>query len=644
MAIWKIGRRTDGAVPALVELLKTDKRQEKKDTKESISVSRSINPPSKMAIWFLGEIGPEAKPAVPALIETLKKGDIRLRGPAAEALGKIGPDAKTAIPALAAVLAAHPTVAMILRDCDSSVIDLAGGALCKMGPNGVARILPLFDNESEKARELACQLISETGPSAKPYVSHLVAALRDKSPAVRRSAAEALGKLALDPRQSVPALAKKLDDPDGRVRAAACRALGGFHGSAAAAITPLTKALADSDSEVRASAAYSLGMIGGKAGAAAPALLKLIGDDGDAFGIDPSGCRFIQVGEYAVEALGDLGPAGKEAVPTLIELIRWRQENSPLAIRALGCMGPAAASAVPILIEALPEYPEAAQALVRIAPDNPRVKGALLKNFTGQAERVFARVGDRLCLARASRRYGPLPSSAVSAFAADLASPDNDRRVTTALAVLEVAPADARAMRVLADAFGQHLSGCAWDDEAAETLSHLGPRARPLIPALCEDLKDGDEVVRIRAAERLAALGRDAEPALPRLIDALNASDMKGQFRPMILRVLAGIGRPAVRPLVAALKHEDVRVRSGAAEALGEIGPNAAEAAPAMVGALKDPRPDVRAAAASALASVGAEETNAAAVLSPLLNDEYHLVRECARLALDKLLQQEYSR
>ena len=233
MAIWKIGRRTDGVVPTLVQLLESGKRQDTKEAKEKINVSRSINPPSKLAVWFLGEIGPEAKSAVPALIKTLREGDVRLRGPAAEALGKIGPDAKTAIPALAAVLAANPTVPMILRDCDSSVVDLAGGALCKMGPNGVARILPLFDNESEKARELACQLISETGPSAKPYVSHLVAALRDKSPAVRRSAAEALGKLALEPRQAVPALVKKLNDSDRRVRAAACWALGGFRGSAA---------------------------------------------------------------------------------------------------------------------------------------------------------------------------------------------------------------------------------------------------------------------------------------------------------------------------------------------------------------------------------------------------------------------------
>ena len=405
------------------------------------------------------------------------------------------------------------------------------------------------------------------------------------------------------------------------------------------------KALADSNPASVPSAACSLGMIGGKAGAAAPALLKLINDKGDGAcqGALPDS-SFIHVGEYAVEALGDLGPAGKTAIPTLIELIRWRQDNSPLAIRALGRMGQAAAPAVPILIEALPEYPEAAQALVRIAPDDPRVKAALLKNFTAQAERPFAQVGDRLCLARVLRRYGPLPSSAVSAFAADLASPDNDRRVTTALAVLEVAPADTRAMQVLADALGQHLSGCVWDDEAAETLSHLGRRARPLIPALCEDLKDGDEVIRIRAAERFAALGRDAEPALTNLIDALNASEMHSQFRPMILQVLAGIGRPAVRPLVAALKDEDVRVRSGAAEALGKIGPDAAEAAPALVDALKDPRPDVRAAAAAALASVGAEDTNIAAVFSPLLNDEYHRVRERARLALDKLLQQEYSR
>ena len=48
----------------------------------------------------LGEIGPEAKAGVPALIEALGADLIFSKALAAQALGRIGPEAKAAIPRL----------------------------------------------------------------------------------------------------------------------------------------------------------------------------------------------------------------------------------------------------------------------------------------------------------------------------------------------------------------------------------------------------------------------------------------------------------------------------------------------------------------------------------------------------------------
>jgi HEAT repeat protein len=48
----------------------------------------------------LGKIGPEAREAVPTLIELLKNKEGNDYRNAAIALGRIGPDAKTALPAL----------------------------------------------------------------------------------------------------------------------------------------------------------------------------------------------------------------------------------------------------------------------------------------------------------------------------------------------------------------------------------------------------------------------------------------------------------------------------------------------------------------------------------------------------------------
>ena len=54
------------------------------------------------AAQSLGEIGPDAKPAVPALIAALKNANARID--AANALGSIGPGAKEAIPKLQEII------------------------------------------------------------------------------------------------------------------------------------------------------------------------------------------------------------------------------------------------------------------------------------------------------------------------------------------------------------------------------------------------------------------------------------------------------------------------------------------------------------------------------------------------------------
>ena len=52
----------------------------------------------------LAEIGPAARDAVPALIETLKDREVEVRGSAVYALGEIGPAARAALPMLGVLL------------------------------------------------------------------------------------------------------------------------------------------------------------------------------------------------------------------------------------------------------------------------------------------------------------------------------------------------------------------------------------------------------------------------------------------------------------------------------------------------------------------------------------------------------------
>src|SRR5205807_6062275 len=75
----------------------------------------------------LGELGSEAKPAVPALIKALNDRDLFVRRFAAEALGNIGPDARLAIPKLVKATS-DSRKEMALASVD---------ALGKMGPEAV---------------------------------------------------------------------------------------------------------------------------------------------------------------------------------------------------------------------------------------------------------------------------------------------------------------------------------------------------------------------------------------------------------------------------------------------------------------------------------------------------------------------------
>ena len=74
------------------------------------------------------------------------------------------------------------------------------------------------------------------------------------------------------------------------------------------------------------------------------------------------------------------------------------------------------------------------------------------------------------------------------------------------------------------------------------------------------------------------------------------------------LRDFGPEARQAVRPLIEAMKDEDREVRLYAAEALGNIGPKAKVAVPALIEAMKNDAQDVRQQAAEALRRIQAKE------------------------------------
>ena len=118
----------------------------------------------------------------------------------------------------------------------------------------------------------------------------------------------------------------------------------------------------------------------------------------------------------------------------------------------------------------------------------------------------------------------------------------------------------------------------------------------------------------------------------------------------MTRRALSGLGVAAiaavafaedrsgdVRGLQITLKSEKAAERAASARILGEIGPAAKDAAPALAEALKDADREVRQNAAQALGYIGPGAKGAAPALVAALQDKEWPVRRSAAFALGKV-------
>jgi HEAT repeat protein len=167
---------------------------------------------------------------------------------------------------------------------------------------------------------------------------------------------------------------------------------------------------------------------------------------------------------------------------------------------------------------------------------------------------------------------------------------------------------------------------------AAKGLAEMGPDAKPAAAALIAALKnDKDLFVRRFAAQALGDIGADSKTAVPALASVLKEDDKKELVEAAVTS-LGKMGAPAVPPLIDALKNKPAApkkdkgakkapaatdptayVRTRAIEALGNIGPQAKPAVPALIDALHDS--NVRTEAAIALGNIGPNAKDAVSAL-----------------------------
>jgi HEAT repeat protein len=420
---------------------------------------------------------------LPDLVKDLGSADRGARRAALAELAKLGGEARPALGALLdAARAGEP-------DARAEVL----GVLRKLGPPGkghVGRLVKLLEDRTFPAgRAYALEALAELGPGSRPARKALVAALGDRDPEVRLRAARALGRVGA--------------------------------GADDLARAPLLGALRDPDRGVREAARDALARAGRPDDSEVPALRKLLKD------------RYTAARRYAVDALGELGPAAAPAVPDLAERAA---EDLVAEVRR-----------------------KAVEALARVGPQRKEAVGAF-RRALGDDDVGVCR--------RAARALAGGKEGSVAGLLEALGHADEEVRRTAeeALGKVKFEKADVPA---LAKALGSPRPGVR--RRALEALGSLGADAEGAVPALCRLLK-GTPAERGQALKVLRGMGRAAWRAGPHLAALLEDKDV--DLRLEVSEVLARTGAPeaeqAVPVLVKMLKPETLDEVEGPAQARRE--------------------------------------------------------------------------
>lgn len=588
------GPQAKEAVPPLLDMLRD---------KELGSLFEAVVPST------LAGIGP---PAVPALGTALKDPQPIVRRVAAFALRLIGPGAKEAMPALIAAL-----------DDEQAMVRMqAASALGAIGPDArasVTKLGMLVEKDKDVRVRIEAAVASwRVTNEAPPAVAALIAALKEKDVTVRQSAAQGLGLIGAPAAEALPLLREAIKERDVGLRREAAFAISQFGDQARSAQAPIRMALEDRDAGVRWWGAMAALNIDLTDRTASTGILDAVEDI--------SG-RLAATGRSSEAVTTALRPG---AVKPLVKAlnrkdVRLRQE----ACRMLGILGPEAREAVPALLAALKDDDEvlrrrASDALSRLGQE---VVPVLLRAFLQNDSRT------REGTARALGAYGPASKKAVAQFQLSMQEKDIPVQVQASLAMWHVEGDGREAIPALIAVVDKKDSPAR--AEAMEALGiiglDIGTGNQPLTETLTRGLKDRDSRVRMQAIRALWRIDRQPRVVVPLLRPLLEDDD--NVVRTLAVEVLGELGPEGKTTplLIEALKDKDAGVRRATVVALARGG---SEPVPSLIKTLSHESPMVRADAARALGWIGSAADPAVKALLGMIADQDELAGKRAERAV----------
>jgi HEAT repeat protein len=313
----------------------------------------------------------------------------------------------------------------------------------------------------------------------------------------------------------------------------------------------------------------------------------------------------------AMKELGNLGTAGKAAVPLFSEMLRdTSKEHFELGEQAARSLAQIGWPAVPELIKALddPSAVVKARALWAIAvigPDAAEALPALAAALQDKDAKL------RGLAAQALAELGPAARPAIPALVRALEDADPQVRLLAAEALHEIGEETV-----------EHLLEAVRHKDAAIRVTAVQSlvtfhESRPAVTALVEALKDPDRKVRAAAAGALVRLGPTAKAAIAGLLENLREDDLELQSQ--ALTALLAIAAPDDVKLLEQLAELNGKY-SWADPPGGSAKPNNKDLIKALLPALDDPNPTRRLGAVLALGRLGGDAKEALPRLRLLLD------------------------
>jgi HEAT repeat protein len=359
--------------------------------------------------------------------------------------------------------------------------------------------------------------------------------------------------------------------------------------------------------KVRASATDALRDLGPAAKEAVPALLEMLLEEKDK-----------EVRECAASVLMYIGAGAAPVRPQLLRIFKDPHEDRDIREMVAGAIAEMGTDSLPTLCQCLKDpdpfvRTEAADGFYRMGPTALGSVSALIEALEDEDSDV------RGCAKSALEEMG---EGALPALRESLSRLTDRTRLQVCALILKIEPSDQDSLAILATGLRHadfamrreavNISHSLVDQSFDQMFRDIEPSPYPknphwkvLVSPLLHTLNDSDSEVRFWSAAALGELRSNPAQVVRALMKALQDHDK--EVRVSVVRALANFqerAAPALHDLIQALEKDTYDVQLAVIDALGQIGRQARVAAPLLQKAARSSDTEMRTRAKDALRGI----------------------------------------